>query len=354
MKNTRSTLKRFPKRQLYTLLLLALPALQAHANSYTWTGILDNNFNDASNWQLTSTASDSYGYDQMVLNTNGATAYYTIADANGIVAIPGGAYTGRSLSIGKGSGQQGALTVTRLDDSLTSGHYAYFSFLNVGVEGGSGQLDLHHNDSIIYQPVIFQVSGGLNIGSGAGSEGVVNLLGQGKSIESQNMGMSTLSLESGTASIGTDGGKGTLTIDGAGFTTNSSASIVLGSGSGSEGTINILGGGKLTAGVMGLPASYRPVVGDDGGTGYLNISGTSTDGVASRAVIGNSLVVGQNGGQGEVSITQGGKLLTATAYDDPASIQLGVNGGTGKVTIDGSNSIWEVAGYSYFTGGVPG
>ncbi|WP_204250909.1 autotransporter outer membrane beta-barrel domain-containing protein, partial [Saezia sanguinis] len=351
MKNTRTSLNRFPKRQLYTLLLLALPALQAHADTYTWTGILDNNFNDANNWQLTSTDTDPNGYDQMVLNTNGTTAYYTIADGNGIVVTPGGAYTPRSLSIGTGSGQQGALTATRLDYSLTSGHYAYLSFLNVGVEGGSGQLDLHHNDSIPYQPTIFQVSGGLNIGSGAGSEGVVNLLGQGKSIESQNMGMSTLSLESGSASIGTDGGKGTLTIDGAGFTANSSTNIILGSGSGGEGTINILGGGKLTAGVMGVPSSYRPIVGDDGGTGYLNISGTSADGVASRAVIGNSLAVGQNGGLGEVSITQGGKLLTTTAYDDPASIQLGVNGGTGKVTIDGSNSIWEVAGYSYFTGG---
>ena len=102
--------KRFRHRELWALMVLALPSLAANADTYSWVGGISNNVQDASNWQWTSSESEPNGAERVILNTNGTTYQrpeFIMNDANNYFPVGGIGGGGGSLYIGNGAGQQG-------------------------------------------------------------------------------------------------------------------------------------------------------------------------------------------------------------------------------------------------------
>ena len=348
-KKSPSRKKQLRKRQLYASILLALPALVAQANTYTWTGAIDQNIWDENNWQLSSPETDPDGNERLVLNTTGVPGSQPeMPMGDSYWSLPHGI---SSLYVGSGSGEEGRLNIDE-EPGASYINSIWLNRLEVGSDGGKGVVNLHYapdspsggNFSKIH-------ASNLNIGSGSGAEGVVNVLGSGKSVQSQSHYGSSLEFESSV--IGANGGKGTLNINGAGAGSSyTHDEFILGSGAGAEGIVNVLGGGKLTVGVHGGNASV--VVADNGGQGALHINGQSASGDTSRARLGTGFVVGRGAGsQGQVTITQGGELITFVSQSASSNegIDIGVDGGTGSVLIDGAGSIWKVAGRGSMTWG---
>ena len=350
--------KRFRHRELWALMVLALPSLAANADTYSWVGGISNNVQDASNWQWTSSESEPNGAERVILNTNGTTYQrpeFIMNDANNYFPVGGIGGGGGSLYIGNGAGQQGSLDIYRDPASIYSHHF-YTSTLSVGTDGGSGELNIHNISTGSYSDSSTITAEDFHVGMGSGSVGVVNVLGTGKTVQSQTYDGAPVAIN-GQMIVGQDGGEGTINIDGSGVgSMYNNAPFLLGSGAGSKGTINILNGGKLSMGVSGGYQNVPLIIGDDGGQGFLNVSGTSAAGDQSRTALGAGFTVGQGAGSyGEVNVTQGAQLLTATpawrTADPDEVIRLGVNGGTGVATIDGAGSIWKVVGSTTFTGG---
>lgn len=366
MQNTPSILKRFPRRKLCMLLLSALPVLQVQADTYLWTGSSSNDINDAGNWVLTS--ADGSGTDFLVINQNtsvAGTPQWEINNNSGSSLTPTPSGYASGLLVGQGSGSNGTLNIFRSD---TDAEWAVGNVqsLQVGVEGGQGLVNIYQNDSYIQtsSSTTLRVND-FTIGSGTGSQGTVNVLGSGKTQSMQGYNGATFMFQGSGAdvSIGIDGGQGILNVDGGSVSLETNQNrFVLGSGTGSVGTVNVLGGGKVMHNWQPYAQNeIVAVIGDNGGQGILNISGQSaTNSAISRAVFATGLTVGQDTGSvGQINLAQGGQLLTAAAqyWDSDTSdykltpIQLGVNGGTGQAVIDGTNTAWRVVGPTYFSGG---
>lgn len=357
----------FHKSKLYVATVLALSALSplgAHAqNIYEWVGGTDNDVINPDNW--VERGPSASGMDEVIINTNTSTsgAPQWILDSN--TPFPfynnyGGAY----LTIGSGVGSNGELLMIRPTwDEHTNSTTASLNELQVGVDGGKGVLTLDMNQADEYNPndhrgelitMYLESSDRFALGVGAGSEGTINILGTGKSIQEQayynRTGLSVNGATDTEFRIGAEGGKGKLNIDGGVFSVQT-VPVLLGSGSGSTGEINVLAGGKIAQNVY-FPVSETGdyfVVGDDGGLGILRVSGRSdTKDISSRVVSGSGLVVGSGSGSvGEVYITQGAQIQSAVGSDSQTGYGrhvVGDNGGTGRVVIDGQDSIWKVLG----------
>jgi hypothetical protein len=126
------------------------------------------------------------------------------------------------------------------------------------------------------------------------------------------------------ANVGTNGGIGVLTttttietFEGGGF--------IVGSGSGSQGTMNVNAGGALSP---DLPGNLE--VGISNGTGTVNINGGSVSDVI--PVIGSD-------GTGTLALTNKGSLST---FEAPADLIVGQGNAVGTVTCD--NSSMDVEG----------
>ncbi|MFD1259952.1 autotransporter family protein [Entomomonas asaccharolytica] len=256
------------------------------------------------------------------------------------------------LIIGGSASASGMLNVS-IADGTSYIQPDYGSTLAVGENGGHGTLtlDTTTNSNLLNVGISFDnitVGDGVN---GQQSQGFINILGSGKNIYQQSMGGQ--SLASGELEVGTNGGSGTINIDGSSLDISGSLPSVndgdvftLGNGTNSTGTINVLGGGKLAVSVGYQPANSA-VIGKDGGTGILNISG-QFDGfdmigdptkVSSRAVFYKGLVVGDGlDSQGSINIKDGGLLIT---YGETI---IGKNDGTGNILLSGENSRWELSG----------
>ncbi|MFT0892710.1 autotransporter domain-containing protein [Pseudochelatococcus sp. G4_1912] len=174
------------------------------------------------------------------------------------------------------------------------------------------------------------------IGSGSGSEGTVTVAGSGSSWES------SLSLYVG------GGGKGILSITDGGKVTNTTGNI--GFAVGSEGTVTVDGAGSSWESSGGLRVG-------DSGKGSLSItdggkvtntwgaigSAAGSDSTVTVAGSGSSWVnsdtlsVGSSG-KGNLSITDGGKVTNTGGYIGD------IVGSDGTVTVSGSGSSWENSG----------
>lgn len=372
--------KHFRRCKLYTLMFLALPGVCAHAqNIYDWTGAVNNVVGaEPGNWVL-SGSDPSILMDIGVINSNtsitGDIPTLTLDNASNLIYVAPAA-TVDTLRIGQGSGSNGAFNIKIIDyDSSSPAWRIDLQQLYVGVQGGRGEVNIYHNDTYneYSSAMVLSVSGadGLLIGSGTGAQGTVNILGSGKTTDMQRDMMATMKVSSGGSgsniAIGQDGGRGVLNVDGASIDFQTYDSIlVLGSGAGSQGNMNVLGGGKASHNMMGSSGQdeISVIIGNDSGHGVMNISGRSLhNGALSRAVMGVGVTVGRGSGSlGEVYVTQGAELSTAEgSYYDVISgsmmhtqNQLGVDGGSGYAVVDGIGSIWKVIGTTYFSGGAPG
>lgn len=373
--------KRFRKCKLYTLMFLALPGVYAHAQDiYEWNGSVNNIVStEPGNWSLVGTdpgASTDVGVINSNTSATGNRPTWTISNTSSLIEVAPGVSI-NALQVGQGSGSNGALDIRITDfDENNSASYTYLQQLRVGTNGGIGEVNIYHNDTYNknYHAKVLDVSGdaGFLVGAGTGSQGTVNILGSGKTTNMQRDMMATMTASSwGSGSdiaVGLDGGSGTLNVDGGSIDIRTSENkFLLGSGAGSQGSMNILGGGKAGHNLMMSSVDQdgiAAVIGDDGGHGVMNISGRSLqNGAISRAVMGSGITVGRGSGSlGEINITQGAELVTADGYywdsqtGDTAYTQnqLGVEGGTGHAVIDGVGSIWKVIGQTYFSGGMPG
>lgn len=151
-------------------------------------------------------------------------------------------------------------------------------------------------------------------------------------------------------SIGVDGGQGIININGGALATQQGAITAVGFGTGSIGIINVLSGGKYVSEVFNYSTQQHSLVIGAGGNGTLNLYPTTTTNRNMASAFAGLQIGSGTGSMGTVNILGGGKLFSMTGYttnwgNQPDLVaQVGVNGGTGKVTLDGAGSIWIVAG----------
>lgn len=391
----------FHKSKLHLAVLIAfsavVPAYAQLNHIYEWNGNSSTGFTDIGNWSSVQIGG-SGGQVEAVINqiVPGETPKWLIDTAYSYPEIAPGK-SPNMLTVGSGAGSQGELIFTRTDqdpaDPDNVPKAGYWQQVHVGVNGGSGTFVIDSNDSSY--PVFNETSGSvLNLGMmsvsgapdvfavgvGAGSEGRISLLGSGKSTQQQgnysdgatlnvttNAGIPTLGDDT---KIGADGGRGVIDVDGGSISLQTSNnSLVLGSGAGAYGEVNVLAGGKFAHNVFyaAQPGASGDalILGKNGGHGVLNISGISTTrDIYSRAVVGSGITLGNGAGsRGELHISEGAQLQSGlSSYTDglgaPAytAHKVGVDGGEGYVTINGENSIWKVLGVtnSMANGGVTG
>jgi subtilase-type serine protease len=363
MENNKKSCVRIFKKNAILLSLLQAVTLPIYAADVHWTNSTgDNQFFNDSNWStnLTPDLNDDIRID----NSNGTTVELTF-DENSMTTsyLPG---SGGTIYVGSGAGNSSGLKIGALNPTWSLPVYLDGS-INVASQGAKGVLE-HHYDPDSYSPKLsFQ---DFDIASGLNSDGQVSLTGTGKSTAEQMMGNSAVTVTS--LQLASDGGKGVLTIDGSSlevssFTAPSVRGFSLGdgtnSGVASDGTINVLGGGKMivSASPSGSPANSDPsaVIGHDGGKGTLNISGAivkNGENLQSRVNFAGGLALGENADSvGRINVTDGALLATMTVYGSATdtSAYLGLNGGQGSVVVSGSGSVWQVSGQTSQVGQLP-
>ena len=351
----------FKKKATYMLGVLPLVASPAFSQNSLWIGPNEGNFWEGINWNTNKAPIDTDG-DIII---NGSYLGDTIHLLYDETSPPLGSDS-NTMFVGQGSGNHATLQMA-IDNSSGYLYPARMSLdLILGDQGGNGTLNLQQAEGEVGP---LRINSTL-LGNGTGSQGTINLLGSGKQIASQKQGESTVQVTDIT--IATNGGQGILNVDGASIEIagehrnwNNTDSYVfsLGQGHNSIGQVNVLGGGKLATSVYlseTLSLDQSAVVGLQGGTGVLNISGMvmgdNGNLLHSRAIFSEGLAIGKDDeSNGVVNITEGGLLRTTSSnesYYDSSQLsyktQIGVNGGTGSVLVSGAESRWEVAG---FTGG---
>lgn len=340
------------KKSVYVLkplvaAIFSLISTHSLADAY-WVGN-DGNYNEDSNWSIGKVPDLSV--ENIVINKGQANVEFN-SSFDGFVQW--GDYTHNKLIIGGEQGESGSLKVTVSDD-IYSIQNDYESSLIVGTNGGQGTFtfDTRGANSDYQYGISIQNKSTL-IGDGQQSQGAVNLLGTGKAPSTGAMTLSALDV--GSLMVGSNGGAGQLNIDGSDVSVNGStrnydsndSAFILGNGTNSTGTVNILGGGKL---VVSYPLTYDPsidgkgVIGQDGGVGSLNISGQNTavdyNGdlitYGSRANFYEGLIIGNDANsKGYINVSDGGQLRS---FDETV---IGKNGGEGHVLISGENSRFDV------------
>ncbi|WP_198670318.1 autotransporter domain-containing protein [Dyella sp. C9] len=326
---------------------------------------------NANNW--TGGSPLAGGSDVVVNGGQPNTAVWTLNDP--LASAPTSSWSVQSLSIGDGSlsGGAGLLTING-DRNVSSDAYGYGNLsssdtVNVGTNGGTGvlTLNLRPDQSKPGTALYFFSAVGLSIGQGLGSSGTFNVLGYGKSVQSQNMSSSgaaaagSVNMTGVPLLVGSQGGVGVVNIsDGAIGSLYAPASgpiLSIGAGAGSHGTINVLSGGKLNIGAMTGDTGTPNYIGSGGGTGILNVSGVNAIGYASNANFMNGLSIGSGlGSNGSINVLSGGKMLTAygNLASSPTGVvvpaQVGLQGGSGSVLVDGASAIWYVAGGTNYFG----
>lgn len=109
----------------------------------------------------------------------------------------------------------GTQGIFRIHRTSDGAYHLYTLNTQVGINGGTGTLDLRADaSSNSYMQTVLAVSQQLNIGAGTGSQGSVNILGSGKSTSEQAGYYATIDAGQADLAIGTAGGRGTLNING--------------------------------------------------------------------------------------------------------------------------------------------
>lgn len=334
----------------------------------TWRGGVSEDVTDPGNWSLGIPQSE---FDDTLINgASPNVPRWTI----GAPATPAsnwettGSWQLQSLRIGSGIGEFGTLNVDAYPGQPFAGtRVALGPAIAVGTEGGDGTLNLNlglEGESGVTLNSISEQALGMAVGVGPGSRGTVNLLGSGKTAQSQNFsspGSGLLQVMTPSNLVGFNGGTGVVNIeDGAWAITNTSSdysvpSLSVGVGSGSNGSVNVLAGGKLSVNAYNFQLQPSHLIGGDGGVGAINVQGRNASGYASNAVFGGGLDVGSGpGSSGSLNVLAGGKALNfanSYLYDaatgglvPPPPNQIGVNGGAGTAFVSGQDAIWYVGG----------
>ncbi|KRW59838.1 autotransporter outer membrane beta-barrel domain-containing protein [Pseudomonas sp. TTU2014-080ASC] len=188
------------------------------------------------------------------------------------------------------------------------------SVFALGANGGQGIINVNGGALATQQGVITAV------GMGSGSFGIINVLAGGKYVsEVFNYATGVHSFVIGAGGNGTLNLFPTTTTNRNMAT--AMAGLQIGSGAGGLGTVNILGGGKLVSlsgspDVWNDPPELHAQVGVNGGTGKVNIDGTGSiwmvGGLGTyyeddTTTVG-SLYLGHSG-TGQVTLSNGGELF---------------------------------------------
>ena len=328
----------------------------AYAQQAVWTGVTSSDYLDGTNWS-TGIVPDSS--NDVLINTQSPNPAQ--------IAVPSGNYVSlnvNSLGIGNGPGADGRLSISFADDQ-SNGFYLIPTTqqITVGGNSGRGQLDANLPTQTVggYGGSVNFGQSELIIGDGAGSQGAFNILQTGKNryLISDS---SAMRVTSGTAIVGNSGGNGIATVSG-GWDVQGTPNVGydglhVGVGTGSTGVVNVLSGGKVTY------SSYMPavqnmssqlkgfVIGEAGGTGIMNVSGTNTtDPIAPPSTMqtGLGLTVGIGAGStGQLNIRDGAvgmsySIDASNSYQVPPA-QVGVDGGVGSIFVSGTGSTLTIAG----------
>lgn len=350
------TANRFTLNRTAAALLGALPFLftPALAETYVWEGTEDNDIRNPNNWSGGSGPLPGYEDDVIINGANDALWQLNIENDTD--------WSVNSLKIGDaGQGKFSINTGAVEYSNLSAGSIV------VGGNGGNGQLDIDFSEG----GRSLRFGGGrtgqdsLDIGVGQNSVGTVNVLGRGKTSDTQYY-QADLQSESGiNIRIGADGGTGTVNLNGAswaatGYIYDDIDPILIGTGAGSTGTVNVLAGGKFATGFSSSSDRTSIIVGQDGGSGTINVSGRSdASDIESRATFGSSLTLGDGlNSNGQMNILSGGKVISTALpdWDDPdnsaqKSAVLGTNQGAGHALVSGEGSTWYAGGFTYFGSG---
>ncbi|WP_434778193.1 autotransporter outer membrane beta-barrel domain-containing protein [Neisseria sp. Ec49-e6-T10] len=354
------------KRKLIVLGIATLPLPSYAADSFWNNSTEDNQFFNENNWD-TNTTPNLEG--NLYINDTAGQTVELIFDDTNHTGVNGDSSS--TLYIGSGTGNTADIEIDyqRDDDSNSSypGDAYIAGSMAVGTNGGKGTVTYEYDRE---RSARIQLYGSLNIGSGLNSNGTVTLIGSGKTSAEQFMSYSALTTSA--LHIGTNGGTGTLNIDGSSIQSDDqyyqgepdryafSLGNGLNNGVRSNGTMNVLNGGKAAIALQAIYEDTSSIIGHDGGYGTLNVSGTKVENgefLQSRIYFGNGLEVGNgNGSIGSINVLNGGLLNTMSPrinYDSNTSAYLGINGGNGSVLVSGAGSIWQVSGRTEVQAEIP-
>ncbi|MES2924064.1 MAG: autotransporter-associated beta strand repeat-containing protein [Verrucomicrobiota bacterium] len=290
----------------------------ARAADANWTGTTSSDFNETTNWDLTPNGNNVF--------INVATGNYPILNANqtiGPVDIlvgsgtgtgrfdhlsnAGGTGSGNWMFVGNGGSSNGTFNLA--DTAATGGTFT-------GCGQGSGSMDVGglSNDG-----------GRLIVGNGGSSTGTVNVNTSGTLEAKEGLGVL----------VGTNGGDGTLNLDGGTISTNQ---VWFGdNNAGSTGTLNMSGGL--------INATGNFIAGRNGGAGVVNMTGGTITGGA-EVWFGEQIGANTGGGTGTVSNAgeinasswlvvgrSGTNVNSSLTLNDTASISARNNGTFGNLEI---------------------
>lgn len=281
----------------------------------------------------------------------------------------------QTLVVGDGTGSNGHLVIdASAPDSYisisTDSAAGGLDGVTIGKGGGTGIWDIKLSGDPITPDTngnSIYLSDNIIIGTGTGSNGTLNVLSGGKNIGAVGGYPSVSRLHSQSAFVGQQGGTGVANVIDASWAIGIAIGdtdhlgLYIGDGVGSNGTVNVLAGGKIGVGSYGADiqnydgGSLGFVIGRDGGLGALNVSGSNSVG-ASIANTGVGLTIGDGAGSiGNLNILAGGKVSSfdATYFggsipDEAIVNHIGVDGGTGTILVSGAESTLLITGKSRF------
>jgi T5SS/PEP-CTERM-associated repeat protein len=234
--------------------------------------------------------------------------------------------------------------------TTSGGFFMSQQAINAGTNGGNGTLNLNGSGT-----EFIAVNGGLNVGVGTGSIGKLSGAAMTEFVARPGN-----SYTGPIASIGDNGGTGTVSLNNAGIQAYSYSIGV--SGNGTLDLENNSVGDSLTPNIAGAinPADITPMtVGASGGTGTVTVNDTSSlsafdvyvgesNGVTSSPTTGSitvsnsstftggALFLGE-GGTGSVSVVSSSTASFSASGNNYASV-IGAQGGTGSVIVSGAGS----------------
>jgi fibronectin-binding autotransporter adhesin len=336
-----------------------------NARAQQWTGAVDSDVTNSNNWNPAPT--DYFG--DVVINTGTNAAVWTAGGPIASQTIWGSSTYWNVSSLSVGSGGAGQFTFNVASGNTDERAYVYASngtALAVGTGGsvGNGTFNLRYGTEpgISLQLANSYTEPGFVVGMGAGSQGTVNVLGSGKVVQSQSpygrnqFSAGKIGSQASGNVVGGAGGTGTVNVQDGALVFDSSYNpdalpmFSIGDGAGSHGQVNVLSGGKLA--INPSYASSDPlqsfVVGRNGGTGVLSVSGANAGGYSSKVTVGYGIDIGSGAGShGGFNVLAGGKAANYQLSDpgpgNPlTTARIGVDGGTGDALVSGANSVWYV------------
>jgi len=160
--------------------------------------------------------------------------------------------------------------------------------------------------------------------------------------------------------VGSEEGTGTINVEGASFAFGSEG-IVIGDGLGSTGTVNVLAGGKLGENYISPNGLATVGQNGGNGYLNLDGTAAASINEAPVAFLKRGLLIGSGtGSNGSANIISQGKLHSFIDYGlsqaaeftrEELDTRVGVDGGAGIVTVSGEGSVWYQSGVAdtYFS-----